>query len=103
MSVVLGHQIETLADLVHRLGDIPLKRIRMKPLPGKATEKDLLKLLDGPNRILCELVDGTLVEKVMGRLEGYLAARLIWFLSTFVEATDLGAVFGADSPFRMLR
>lgn len=67
MSLDLSHQVQTVADLVHQLGDIPLHRIRMNPLLGKATEKDLIKLLNGPNKVLCELVDGTLMEKVRGR------------------------------------
>ena len=30
---------ESLAELVHDLGDIPLERIRLKPAPGTATER----------------------------------------------------------------
>src|SRR5437763_15034566 len=54
--------IETLRDLVDRLGDIPLERIRFHPAPGTATEADVLARPDGVKR-LCELVDGVLVEK----------------------------------------
>jgi hypothetical protein len=56
---------KTAADLlrlIERLGDIDPARIRLNPPAGKATEKDLIQLLDGNDKVLCELVDGTLVE-----------------------------------------
>src|SRR4051794_4897761 len=62
-------------DLIAHLGDIPPERIRMHPLPGTATEKDLLRLVER-EKILCELIDGVLVEKVMGAREGGLGAWL---------------------------
>src|SRR5579859_5350968 len=58
---------ETLADLVRRLGDIPLERIRMRPAPGTAVEQDLSSMP------LCELIDGVVVEKVMSFFESRLA------------------------------
>lgn len=36
--------IETLADLLERLGGVPLDRIRFRPYPGTATEHDYLRL-----------------------------------------------------------
>ncbi|MEX2137738.1 MAG: Uma2 family endonuclease [Pirellulales bacterium] len=52
----------TPADLVERFGQIPLYRVRTDPEPGTATEEDLLYI--NRNRLgLCELVDGTLIEK----------------------------------------
>src|SRR5688500_6637449 len=44
------------------LGRVPLHRIVFDPLPGTATEADVLRLDDHEDR-LCELIDGTLVEK----------------------------------------
>ncbi len=38
----------TLAELQHRLGDIPAHRILVHPPPGYATEVDLLRLADQP-------------------------------------------------------
>ena len=52
--------IESLADLLRRLGDIPLERFRFRPAPGTATEEDLIEL-DRRGDSLCELVDGTVV------------------------------------------
>src|SRR2546423_424067 len=94
-------RILTVADLVRHLGDIPLERIRMKPTPGTATEADVLAAERKDGR-LCELVDGTLVEKAMGFFEGRLAGVLIYFLEDFVFPQSLGAVFGADAMMRLM-
>ena len=63
---------ETLADLLKRLGDIPMVRIRMRPAPGTATADDVLRLCAAEPKRLCELVDGVLVEKPIGHLEARL-------------------------------
>jgi hypothetical protein len=55
-------QILTLGDLLNRLGGVSLDRVRMTPPPGHATEGDVIDVEARENR-LCELVDGTLVEK----------------------------------------
>src|SRR5688572_8610047 len=67
---------DTLAELLHQLGDIPLERILWQPFPGTATEKDVERLAEAANKRLCELVDGVLVEKPMGNQESNLAMRL---------------------------
>lgn len=92
--------IETLADLLHRLGDIPLERIRFRPSPGTATEEDVVEAEARSGR-LCELVDGVLVEKGMGYYESRLAVVLIFFLESYLEDNDLGIVLGADGMTRM--
>lgn len=91
---------ETLADLVKRLGDVPLDRILLKPAPGTATEEDLIAALEAPRKLICELVDGVLVEKAMGTRESMLAAVIIQLLLNFVEKDDLGVVLGGDGPLR---
>ena len=88
------------AEWLHALGDVPLERIVFDPWPGTATEADLLKFVERDKR-LCELIDGTLVEKPVGCWEGLIAARLITQLTNFADARNLGAVFGADSTMRM--
>ena len=65
MPAATASQDLTIADLLHRLGGIPARRVRLVPTPGTATEQDVIKIHDRTNR-LCELVDGVLVEKVMG-------------------------------------
>jgi Uma2 family endonuclease len=92
--------IKTLADLRKRLGGIPLDRIWFRPAPGTATEKDVLEVEQRENR-LCELVDGTLVEKAMGFEEARVALRLGRLIDTFVDQNDLGVCVGADGMMRI--
>ncbi|HUG93532.1 MAG TPA: Uma2 family endonuclease [Planctomycetaceae bacterium] len=99
MSTVVLDRTETLADLLDRLGGIPLNRIRMQPAPGTATEHDLLDPQYGDSR-LCELVDGVVVEKGVGYYESRLAAVLIWYLESFLRRRRLGIVVGADAHTR---
>lgn len=88
------------ADWLHDLGDIPPNRIIFDPWPGTATEADLLLLVEKDKR-LCELIDGTLVEKPAGLLESLIAANLIIELGAYVKRMGLGAVFGPDGTFRL--
>jgi Uma2 family endonuclease len=92
---------ETLADLLRNLGDIPLERIRMKPPPGTAKEKDVIAARKSPHKRLCELVDGVLVEKAMSTRESLLAAVIVRLLGNFVDERDLGVVLGADGMLRL--
>ncbi len=49
------------------------------PPPGTATEADLIAVNDRKQGI-CELVDGTLVEKAMGLIESLLAGSMLGLL-----------------------
>ena len=91
----------TMADTLKQLGDIPPSRVRMNPLPGTATERDLLAVLDHANR-LCELVDGTLVEKPIGFPESFLASEIIRLVGNFVVEHDLGLVTAPDGTLRLM-
>lgn len=91
----------TAADLLEQLGGVSPCRVRMNPSPGTATERDLLDILDHENR-LCELVDGTLVEKPMGILESYLAVEIIRVLGNFVAEQDLGILTAPDGTLRLM-
>lgn len=93
--------IDTLADLLDSLGNIPLDRILMHPLPGLATETDALACLESSEKRLVELVDGVLVEKVMGSKEAFLALWIGHRLWQYLEEHDLGLAFGADGPLRL--
>jgi Uma2 family endonuclease len=93
---------DTVAELLDQLGGIPPERILMNPQPGHATEQDVLRLLDGANKRLCELVDGVLVEKGMGQYESRVAVVLIHFLETLLDKHDLGVVYGADGTLRLM-
>jgi Uma2 family endonuclease len=90
----------SLADLQRHLGGVPLKRIRLHPLPGTATEADVLAADDLENR-LCELVDGVLVEKVMDSFESILACTLIGILQNFLREHPLGTVLGEAGMLRL--
>ncbi|WP_425614856.1 Uma2 family endonuclease [Anatilimnocola sp. NA78] len=93
---------ETLADLVSRVGDVPLSRIRIPPFPGSATEADVLRLEASADKRLCELVDGVLVEKTMGFPESLLAVFLSCVIGNFVAQHKLGIVAGSDGMVRVL-
>jgi Uma2 family endonuclease len=91
--------IPTLADLIERIGSVPLERIPSRPAPGSATEADVLARPYGEKR-LYELVDGTLVEKPMGYYESMLAGILIHFLRLYLAEHNLGIVLGEAGPLR---
>ncbi len=93
-------EIKTLADLRRRMGGIPLERIWFHPAPGTATEKDVVEAEERENR-LCELVDGTLVEKAVGFEEARLALRLGHLISSYLDQNDLGICVGADGMMRI--
>jgi Uma2 family endonuclease len=93
--------IKTLADLQRRLGGVPLDRIRFRPWPGTATVQDLLDV-GAREGILCELVEGVLVEKAMGFSEAGLAALIIELLNTFVRPRNLGIVTGPDGTVELM-
>jgi Uma2 family endonuclease len=92
---------DTLADVVERLGDVPLDRILWNPRPGTATEEDAIRLIDGEPKRLVELVDGILVEKAMGYREGLLAMTLGGILIAFVRSRNLGVVGAPDALMRL--
>src|SRR6185437_13360756 len=95
-------QLETVADLLERLGDIPPERILWKPYPGTATEQDLIAVVDGPDKRLCELVDGTLVEKAAGFFESRLGGVLLHVLENYLEEHNLGICVPADAMMRIV-
>jgi Uma2 family endonuclease len=94
-----AREIKNLAELLERLGGVPLDRIRFQPPPGTATVDDVLEIEAHEDR-LCELVDGVLVEKPMGYVESRIAILVSTALQTFVEAHDLGVVTGESGMFR---
>ena len=90
----------TVADLLKRLGGIPADRVRLDPPPGSATEQDVLNVQAHEGR-LCELVDGVLVEKVMGFHESRLTLDLALFLKLYLRQHNLGVVAGADGMMKL--
>src|SRR5262249_40588800 len=92
---------ETVGEMLEQLGRIDPRRVRLRPPPGEATEKDVLRLLDRENRLF-ELVDGVLVEKIMGLKESALAMLIGSRIESFVAGHDLGLVAGADGTLRLM-
>lgn len=90
----------TAVDLIERFGAIPLHRVVQNPPPGTATEQDVIDLDDHEDR-LCELVDGTLVEKTVGTYESYLAVYLIELIGSHVRKHKLGIVLGEGGMMRL--
>lgn len=100
-SLANSPSIKTLADLLDRLGSVPLERIRFQPFPGTATIQDIIDIEQQEGK-LCELMDGVLVEKVMGYTESGLAAFLVGLLNAFVIPRNLGLVTGADGTVELM-
>ncbi len=96
--MIVGYQPQagpgTVAELLASLGGVPAERVLTKPAPGTATEADV----DDARRRgrLCELIDGTLVEKAMGSLSSLLALELGRLLGNFNAEHRLGVLTGAD-------
>jgi Uma2 family endonuclease len=93
MTPTASPPIDTLADLIERLGDVPPNRIRFRPWPGSATIQDVIEVERREGK-RCELVDGVLVEKAMGYSESTLAGVLLGILNAFVTPRNLGLVAG---------
>ena len=94
-------KVRTVADLLKRLGNLPPDRVWFRPIPGTATEQDVIDIEASQNR-LCELVEGVLVEKTAGYFESRLALLLGHFLEDFLEEHDFGFVLGADGTVRLM-
>lgn len=94
-------ETEPFADVLHRIGDVPLDRILAHPAPGEATTADVLRLCDGEPKRLCELVDGVLVEKATGHRESRLSFWLGIRLAEYAERRQCGILTGADSPHHL--
>lgn len=92
-------EIETVAELLDRLG-VPPERVRLKPAIGTATEQDVLDVW-ARERKLCELVEGTLVEKTVGARESYLAWRIGHLLGIYLDHNDIGYGLSSDGMMRI--
>jgi Uma2 family endonuclease len=100
---LITEQPETVADLLRRLGNVPAHRVRLHPPPGTATEKDLIR--NNESKVItsiCELVDGTLVEKPVGWEESAIALLIAHALLDFIRPRRLGTVLGPDGMLRLV-
>ena len=85
----------TVEELAGRVGAVRLWRIRNDPPPGSATEADVQRLRREES-VLCELIDGVLVEKAVSDVAAFLAMELGRLLGNFVAPRRLGWVPGPD-------
>jgi Uma2 family endonuclease len=97
MSISTSRPLKTLGDLLRRIGDVAPDRVRFVPAPGTATRDDLLK----PENELCELVEGTLVEKPVGQEESFLALSLATWINNFVIPNNLGYLTGESGFYEL--
>ena len=90
----------TVAELLENLG-VPACRVRLHPPLGHATEHDAAesKNLHGA---ICELVDGTLVEKPMGFYESSLGMILGGYLHAYLINHSIGFVVGESGASRTI-
>src|SRR5262245_40013709 len=86
---------DSMAALIERLGGISPKRILVRPSPGTATEADVLAAEQAPRKRLCELIDGTLVEKAMGFRESLIMMAIGYHLRHYLQRFDRGLLSGA--------
>lgn len=91
----------TAAELLNQLG-VAADRVLLDPAPGTATEEDLLRVMARTDR-LYELVEGTLVEKVMGYMEGSIESWLGHLLQTYLDGNDLGNLASASATMRLMK
>lgn len=90
-----------MADLVARLGGVPLDRIRFQPPPGTATVQDVIDVR-ARREPRCELVEGVLVEKPMSYESSQLAVFLGGLLVAHVRAGNLGIVTDAQGSMEIM-
>jgi Uma2 family endonuclease len=91
----------TLADALRGLGGVSPRRVRFNPAPGWATEADLIRIQTHEKRHY-ELVDGVLVEKVMGAPQACITSDLLFHVKLFLRDNDLGFTMTPDGPTRLL-
>lgn len=89
----------TFADHLVLLGGIPADRVHADPPPGSATIDDWIAANDHGD--VCELVDGTLVDRPMGFYESLLASCLIAHLYAASDKGRLGVTSGEQGFIRL--
>lgn len=92
----------SIAELLRQLGGVPPERVLLHPTPGTATEEDVLWYEARANKRLCELIDGTLVEKAMSIRESMFAVFVSTLLDAFVRPRNLGLIATSDGMVRMV-
>ena len=95
-------EFESLGELLDSLGGISPKRVRLLPMPGTGTVDHVAQLLNMFKRKY-ELVDGTLVEKIMGAKESFIAGEVLTLIKNWNrENGNIGMTLGADGPVKLM-
>lgn len=87
----MAPRINTLADLLDRLGGIPLNRIRFRPYPGTATVQDVIDMERREGKLF-ELVEGVLLEKAVGFIQSGLAGFLLGVDVAFPGSEEMNCI-----------
>ena len=90
----------TVAELARRFGSLPAYRVRTSPPPGTATVADVERVRCETG-VLCELIDGTLVEKAVSDFSSPIAMLLGHYVLGYVLPRRLGWVHAPDGFFRL--
>src|SRR4051794_36541074 len=93
--------VTTLAELMDRLGNVPLERVRVNPPPGTATERDLLRMSDDGEDKLLELIDGVLIRKAPGFRESLLGGVILAEMWNYLKQHNLGKALPGNAHFRL--
>ena len=93
--------LATIDKVLERVGGVHPSRVRSIPAPGTATIADVIRIQEREDR-LYELVDGILVEKVMGTPESFVAGELFYHLRSFLGQEDLGFALPPDGVLRIM-
>ena len=86
-----------LAELLHELGDIDEDRIVWDIEPGTATIDDM----QDDAFPMCELIDGTIVRKAMGKEESIFALCLGSYFIEYIRLTNGGQLSGEAALVRL--
>ena len=94
-------KFRTAGELLERLGDVPPHRVLVHRA-GSATIADVVRFFEKEG-VLCELIEGVLVEKTMGLEESTFAGFVLGLLNVFVIPRNLGKVAGADGTIEIAK
>ena len=93
---------ESIDDLLVSLGGVSPKRVRWSPRPGTASVRDVIRIRDKSRRIY-ELVDGVLVEKVMGLKESVVMMKLSKHIQRWNDDEgDVGMIAGEAGTVKLM-
>jgi len=102
IAMKAGPGCQTMGDILHSLGGISADRVHLIPTPGTAKVRDAVRLLDRLDKRICELIDGTLVEKIARIMESCVAVEVVARIALWNEAAgDVGMILGADALFHL--